>query len=125
MPGWLRNWIGQGPTLPKVLVGLVVAALLAGGGYAVWQLVNGDQLPPGFAKANGRIEGCFSSCPAHAYMLATLGFRFAIFGGFDALGDLTLPVPAAFANGDIGSRRAEAFVGGDFARILVEEDVGG
>ena len=58
MPGWLRKWMGNGtrPALPKILVGLVVVALVAGGGYAGWRLLNGDQLPPGFAKANGRIE---------------------------------------------------------------------
>jgi len=56
MPGSLREWLGKGPKLPKVLAGLVVAALLAGGAYVGWRLINADQLPRGFAKANGRIE---------------------------------------------------------------------
>lgn len=58
MQGWLREWIGDGqrPSLPKILIGLVVVALLAGGGYVGWRLINGNQLPPGFAQANGRIE---------------------------------------------------------------------
>lgn len=58
MPGWLRNWVGDGsgPALPKILLGLAALVVLAGGGYVAWRLLSADQLPSGFAQANGRIE---------------------------------------------------------------------
>lgn len=39
-----------------IVLGLVVAAGVAGGGYAVWREQQKDWLPDGFAAANGRVE---------------------------------------------------------------------
>lgn len=42
--------------LRTVVLGIVLAAGLAGGGYAVWREQQKDWLPEGFARANGRVE---------------------------------------------------------------------
>ena len=39
-----------------VVLGLVLLAGVAGGGYAVWREQQKDWLPDGFARANGRVE---------------------------------------------------------------------
>ncbi|MDQ0314513.1 HlyD family secretion protein [Amorphus orientalis] len=41
-----RNW----------LLRAVVVAAVVGAGYYLWQTLEGDELPPGFASSNGRIE---------------------------------------------------------------------
>ncbi len=42
--------------LRSIVLGVVLAAGLAGGGYAVWRQQQNDWLPDGFARANGRVE---------------------------------------------------------------------
>jgi len=62
MSGWLDADVGpakqiRSMTLRKIWPALVVAAvLLAAGAYILWQGFSGRDVPPGFAKTNGRIE---------------------------------------------------------------------
>lgn len=50
------NPLGQRPS-PRTLVLIALAlALMAGGGYLAWRKFSMPSLPPGIAKANGRIE---------------------------------------------------------------------
>jgi HlyD family secretion protein len=57
MQGWLpNNARGLRPTFKAYLALGLVALLLAGGGYFAWRKFSVPSLPPGIAKANGRIE---------------------------------------------------------------------
>lgn len=40
----------------KLLILLILAAIVAGGGFAVWVKLRPAKLPPGFAMSNGRLE---------------------------------------------------------------------
>ncbi len=57
MAGWLGEGSGLWQQLGRrpVLV-LIIAAVLLGGGYLAWRILTVSEVPPGFAKANGRIE---------------------------------------------------------------------
>lgn len=57
MPGGQPNDpSGSRPSLKPLLALGLAALLLVGGGYFVWRNISVPRLPPGFAKANGRIE---------------------------------------------------------------------
>jgi HlyD family secretion protein len=53
MAGWLGEKALGGPRLWLMVT---AAALLLGGGYLVWRTLTTSDIPPGFARANGRIE---------------------------------------------------------------------
>jgi HlyD family secretion protein len=57
MPGRQPNDpSGSRPNLKPLLALGVAVLLLVGGGYVAWRKISVPSLPPGFAKANGRIE---------------------------------------------------------------------
>jgi HlyD family secretion protein len=57
MPGrQVSDPSGSRPKLKPLLALGLVSLLLVGGGYFAWRKISVPSLPPGFAKANGRIE---------------------------------------------------------------------
>lgn len=57
MAGWLTKGAGLGQhARQRPMVLLLAAVLVAGGGYLAWRTFSSNEVPEGFAKANGRIE---------------------------------------------------------------------
>jgi HlyD family secretion protein len=57
----MAGWLGEGADIwrkfaRQPLLVVLVAAVLLGGGYFAWRMLSTSEVPPGFAKANGRIE---------------------------------------------------------------------
>jgi HlyD family secretion protein len=57
----MAGWLGAGSGIRKQLgrrpvLALLAAVVLLGGGYLAWRTFSASDVPPGFAKANGRIE---------------------------------------------------------------------
>ena len=80
-------------------------------------------------EADGSIEAGFTAGPADTHVasviIGVVLVAGGVVGGFYAAEDLTFPVPAAFADPNIGAGHAEAFFCGDAAAGEIEEDVGG
>ena len=61
MSGWPSGWLGAVSGVRRQLrrepvVALLVAVVVLGGAYLAWRNFSTSDVPPGFAKANGRIE---------------------------------------------------------------------
>lgn len=56
MPAWPPNLPGSRPSLKTLVLVLLVAGVVGAGGYLAWRKLSTPSLPPGFARANGRIE---------------------------------------------------------------------
>ncbi|MFN3623365.1 MAG: HlyD family secretion protein [Hyphomicrobium sp.] len=56
MPGRLPNPLGSRPSAKALLFAVLALIVVAGGGYLAWRKLSTPSLPPGIAKANGRIE---------------------------------------------------------------------
>jgi HlyD family secretion protein len=56
MPGRLHNPLGSRPSAKALLFAVLALIVVAGGGYLAWRKLSTPSLPPGIAKANGRIE---------------------------------------------------------------------
>jgi HlyD family secretion protein len=61
MSGWPSGWLGAVSGVRRQLrrqpvVALLVAVVVLGGAYLAWRNFSASDVPPGFAKANGRIE---------------------------------------------------------------------
>ena len=79
-------------------------------------------------KADRGVEAGFATGPADADVAAACGV-FGVGGGvvesFDAAEDLAFPVPATFADADVGAGHAEALFCCDASAGEVEKDMGG
>jgi len=75
-------------------------------------------------KANRSVETCFAARPAYADVTsAVLLLVGGVVRGLHSTKNLAFPVPASFANADIGAGHTEAFFSGDASAGKVKEDV--
>ena len=57
MAAWLADAAGVWQKVrSQPMLAVVIGAVVLGGGYLAWRTYSVSDLPPGFAKANGRIE---------------------------------------------------------------------